>query len=199
MLYLTVRKVPYLRKNFSKRFAGWGNKKVDLFSDQLNTSDSILDIGCGSGLVAYTLSNNGFDVRSVDVSNCSLIPQISPEVYDGKRLPYADKSFDVALLLTVLHHCNHPEQVLSEALRVSHKVIVVEDTYNNVFQKYMTYLLDSFVNLGTSSMTYQNKNHQEWIETFQKAGGIVSFERQRNQVVLLKQSIFIVESKLGDA
>jgi len=67
-------------------------------------------------------------------------------LYDGKKIPYDDDSFDVALLITVLHHTPHPEKILQEAQRVAKKIVLVEDVYSTVFHKYVTYFFDSLVN-----------------------------------------------------
>lgn len=50
-------------------------------------------------------------------------------LHDGVSLwPYADGSFDVCLLLFVLHHISDQlQRTLSEAARVAKKVLVLED------------------------------------------------------------------------
>ena len=49
-------------------------------------------------------------------------------LHDGVSLwPYEDDSFDICLLLFVLHHINTVQTTLSEAARVAKKVLVLED------------------------------------------------------------------------
>ncbi len=66
-------------------------------------SKRILDIGCGTGHVADLLTKEGRDLTLVDISDKSWVSTIKPIIYDGKRSPLPDKSFDTLLLLMVLH------------------------------------------------------------------------------------------------
>jgi ubiquinone/menaquinone biosynthesis C-methylase UbiE len=87
----------------------------------------VLDLGCGAG-------------DSVDLFR-SLEPHVkwtgadieqSPEVaertrtdadfvtFDGQRLPFADRSFDLVYCKQVLEHVRHPEPLLAEVARVLH-------------------------------------------------------------------------------
>ena len=68
----------------------------------------LLDIGCGLGREAFPLADSGFDVVGIDISRevVSQVRQLSEEkgygipfvLYDGKKLPFPDGSFDVVLI-----------------------------------------------------------------------------------------------------
>ena len=68
----------------------------------------LLDIGCGLGREAFPLSDLGYDVVGIDISRevISQVRQLSAEkgykipfiLYDGKKLPFPDDSFDAALI-----------------------------------------------------------------------------------------------------
>lgn len=48
--------------------------------------------------------------------------------YDGRHIPFKDGAFDTVLIAFVLHHCEHQDEVLREAARVSKgRVLVLED------------------------------------------------------------------------
>jgi SAM-dependent methyltransferase len=64
-------------------------------------------------------------VRGVDVL-VRRQTQIPVEAFDGRRLPYADSTFDAALIVDVLHHTDDPAELLREAARVA-PVVVVKD------------------------------------------------------------------------
>src|SRR3989337_138881 len=65
------------------------------------------------------------NITCVDVRLNPLCKSIPVIIYDGKKLPFQNETFDISLLIAVLHHCNEPLQVLDEAIRVSSKKIVI--------------------------------------------------------------------------
>jgi ubiquinone/menaquinone biosynthesis C-methylase UbiE len=53
-------------------------------------------------------------------------------VADGHYLPWADDSFDVALLHAMLHHDHRPKDTIKEAFRVAREIVILEPNGNNV-------------------------------------------------------------------
>ena len=107
----------------------------------------ILDVGLGNGFVAkqvrdyYNIYMEGVDV--VDYNETD----IKNTMYDGLNLPFKDNSFDCVLILQTLHHCSDQIQVLKEAKRVSRgDIIIMEEVYNNYFEKIITFLHDYISN-----------------------------------------------------
>lgn len=131
---------------------------------------TIIDIGSGNCLLASRLTAGGFKVTPVDISNNSFIPSLTPIIYNGTKLPFNDKSFETALLVTVLHHIPQPELVLKEASRVAKKVIIIEEIYNNLLTKYITFIIDSVFNLEFFGHPHSNKTDKGWRETFASLG-----------------------------
>jgi len=94
----------------------------------LPARSSILDVGCGNGLLAARLSKLAPDmtVRGVEVHarpDCA----ISYDLFDGERLPFEHAAFDGCLFVDVLHHTRTPEVILAEARRVSRQFILIKD------------------------------------------------------------------------
>jgi len=95
--------------------------------------ERVLNLGSGDGVVSEWIRRRFHsEVVDVDVSDMSLVREHPPVVYDGKHLPFPDRSFDVVVIVFVLHHCTDQEQVIREAARVCRRsVLVIEDTYRN--------------------------------------------------------------------
>jgi ubiquinone/menaquinone biosynthesis C-methylase UbiE len=89
---------------------------------------SLLDIGCGDGKLAHLLLEKRPDLRieGVDVllRKKTWLP-VKP--FDGINLPFAEASFDGAMLIDVLHHTLDPLPLLRQALRVSRRWVIVKD------------------------------------------------------------------------
>lgn len=70
----------------------------------------VLDLGCGLGGYHPGLKNVFHSLHGTDVSKASVEMAarrhdwVQYTSYDGKRLPYADASFDVVFTITVMHH-----------------------------------------------------------------------------------------------
>ena len=128
----------------------------------------ILDIGTGVGGIAAFLVKKGYEVKSVDVDDVSCFKEFPTKVYDGKNMPYEDNSFDTALIIHVLHHCEDRIQVLREALRTSKRVIFIEDTYINRFEWLVVSLNDMLGNNEFYSHKYGTL--KEWREIIKKEG-----------------------------
>jgi ubiquinone/menaquinone biosynthesis C-methylase UbiE len=63
--------------------------------------------------------------------------------YDGGKLPFEDNSFDATLAVFVLHHCMDTTASLKELIRVAKKkIIIIEEIYNNEFEKFLLFSHD---------------------------------------------------------
>jgi len=90
---------------------------------------SVLDIGCGGGLLTNYLAQKGHLVTGVDLSESSL--QIARDLDTTKsvnyikanayQLPFSDKSFDVVCAMDILEHVEQPQVLIQEASRVLKK------------------------------------------------------------------------------
>lgn len=90
----------------------------DELINSLSYSESIFDIGCGSGQLALLLAEftkakriGGIEINETLVANASALLkeyrdkiEISFQVYDGKAIPDIIEDYSFILLIDVLHH-----------------------------------------------------------------------------------------------
>ena len=135
----------------------------------------VLDLGAGENYVgAALLSRYGIWVCSADVGAFRRVP--GPYViYDGLRLPFVARAFDTTLTLLTLHHCENPELVLDEAVRVTRKrIIIIESVYRNRRERFWLDLLDHRLNRyrhgGGMRIPVSFRRPEEWQGLFESRG-----------------------------
>lgn len=97
-------------------------------AEVLPPNASVLDVGCGDGLIAKRILARRPDLqlRGLDVF---IRPHthVPVDPFDGVTLPCADRSIDCVMFVDVLHHTPDPAQLLREAARVARRAIVLKD------------------------------------------------------------------------
>ncbi len=166
-----VLKVPLLRSIATALLVRRAQHIVNGIRSHILPGEHVLDIGAGSCHVAELVAQYGCEVTAVDVVDQSFVSEYKPMLYDGIRLPFDDNSFDVALLITVLHHIKDPVAVLAEAQRVCRRLVIIEeDIYDTAWRKYVTFLFDSAYNFEWIGHPHTNKTDKEWRRVFDQLG-----------------------------
>jgi len=195
MILNAIRNVDLIGKFYASNLGKkWIDKKLRNVLPYLNTTEQLIDIGSGNGMITHTLRQKGFSCTPMDVADLSILPDVEVVVYDGLNMPFEDQHFDTALLLTVLHHTPDPIPVLKETARIAKKIVIIEDVYKNIIQQYMTYGMDTLVNLGHSSMTYQNKSDQEWKQAFKELGFSLEQESSQSILFFFRQATYVLST-----
>lgn len=159
--------------------------KLERLKDLYPSNASVLEIGSGNGALNKLLQENKLRVNAIDIENKSIFPEIKPRLYDGSILPFENRSFQVAQMITMLHHTSHPETIIKEAMRVSDTIIIMEDVYSNPLQKYITWFTDSIVNWEFSTHPHTNKTDDEWRKLFTQLNLLVAEVKYHNGFLLL--------------
>ena len=140
----------------------------------------LVDVGCGDG--HYSLqywdatqprSLTGVDIaeRAVELANKRKGPRpVTFLTGDCHHLPFADDSFDVALLQAILHHDDDPLQTIREAFRVAPEVVIHEPNGCNPGLKIIEKL--SPYHREHAEKSYSHWRMRQWIE--QAGGGMAS-------------------------
>ena len=161
--------------NLAARFAGGRPERVRLIHDQIAryvpAGASVLDLGCGDGLVGASFADGARQVQLADVKdrNRTALPFAR---YDGRTLPFPDKSFDVALLVTVLHHCDDPAAFLREVMRVTRRrIVAIETVYLSEPHRSFNIFFDWFYNrvlTDGDAVPYKFNSPEGWWFLFRK-------------------------------
>lgn len=171
---------------------------LELITPLLGESKKILDLGCGSGEVSKALLGSGYLVTSVDVVDKVKVEGVKVLVYDGVNIPFKDKDFDVVLLITVLHHVKDYDKLLIEAGRVANKVVLVEDVYENWWDKLNIWFWDSVLNLEFFGHPHQNRDDLGWKKVFADLKFDLLAERSgkiRELVYEFKQKAYLIQRR----
>jgi SAM-dependent methyltransferase len=97
---------------------------------------SLLDVGCGEGVLTHQWAQRLGDDRRVvgiDLDDPALhaewakrtAPNLSYRVMKAENLPFADDEFDTATAIEVLEHVPDPEHTVAEMARVAQRWLLV--------------------------------------------------------------------------
>jgi SAM-dependent methyltransferase len=99
------------------------------------TPGSLLDVGCGEGVLVQRWAQRMGDGRvvGVDLQEESIqagwaahrAPNLEYRVLQDARLPFADDEFDLASAIEVLEHLPEPERTLAEMARCARRHLLV--------------------------------------------------------------------------
>jgi len=157
---------------FSKIYEQNAKKMCLDCQDFIKKGSKILDLGCGSGIVAKNFQNFfQAEIIGVDIKD-NRIFKIPFQIIDGKNLPFSENSFDVVLISYVLHHSRDPISLIKEAKRISRdKIIIYEDLPKGFMSKLICkihgFAFDKFFQNPTSTSF---KLEEEWERIFNNTG-----------------------------
>ncbi len=113
--------------------AGFERTLDELFA--IAAPSSILDVGCGEGILtekwAIRLAAGrvvGFDLEDPKLAAewaTRARPNLAFQTGDAKRLPYGDREFDMVTAIEALEHIPDPDRVVAEMARVAASQLLV--------------------------------------------------------------------------
>jgi ubiquinone/menaquinone biosynthesis C-methylase UbiE len=121
-----MRRYDLTARMYDTRYAEEQAAKYHAALKHLDIHDSVLDVGCGTGLFFSHVVADAQNVVGVDISN-SLLLQAKERTRtffnvhlvqaDADHLPFRDACFNVVLAFTVLQNMPKPLETLSELRR----------------------------------------------------------------------------------
>ena len=139
---------------------------------------SILDVGCGTGILLQQLCQldkglnlYGMDIapEMVKVANTKVGKSVEIRQGSANSLPYGDNSFDCVTCVTSFHHYPNPDNSLQEMFRVlklGGKLVLLDPFTNGFLRKAICAILGILFNeKGINLFTKEQMYHM-----FQKAG-----------------------------
>lgn len=99
-------------------------KRLDFIADVLHkslpTGATVLDVGCGNGIISRGLGRKGFTVKGIDVSEKAIarakelndMPNVSFEVVSAEQLAVSSEKYHAVVCSEVLEHLNEPQKLL---------------------------------------------------------------------------------------
>jgi 2-polyprenyl-3-methyl-5-hydroxy-6-metoxy-1,4-benzoquinol methylase len=116
-----------------RMMAGFEGTLEQLFTAA--TPRSLLDVGCGEGVLVHEWAQRLGDARvvGIDLEEPSIqagwaqrqAPNLEYRVMRAENLPFAENEFDTACAIEVLEHVPDPEHTLAEMTRCSERHLLV--------------------------------------------------------------------------
>jgi SAM-dependent methyltransferase len=149
----------------------------DSLSDLIPPNSTVLDVGCGDGLISRLIMDRRPDVQlsGIDVMVRSET-RISVSEFNGIEIPFPDKSFDAVMFVDVLHHTDDPLVLLREAKRVARKFILIKDHRRNGLLAGSTLRFMDWIGNAHHgvALPYNYWPHDRWGQGFSELGLKVS-------------------------
>jgi 2-polyprenyl-3-methyl-5-hydroxy-6-metoxy-1,4-benzoquinol methylase len=180
--------------------------EIDAVVDLLPKCGRLLEIGAGTGWQSMILKNRGYDVIAIDLHSTKYREnRIWPVIdYDGKHIPFKDKTFDIVFSSNVLEHildiCEFQKEI-HRAVTASGRVIHVVPSSSWRFWTNITHIIRYLTMPSKHGEHARNSlteiyyfGHQRWAQLFRETGWTV-LARYSNRLFYTGNSI--MDSRLS--
>lgn len=123
---------------YYKKILDRAKNVVDIFK-----YENIIDVGCGTGALCYVLNKKGLKVTGIDAAK-KMINIAEKNLHNNKeidlvqasvleRIPFDEKSFDIAISSYVLHGMknNERQMMYAEMSRIARHMVIFHDYNDN--------------------------------------------------------------------
>ena len=163
-------------------FTGWYHERyiferrihrlAAALASAIPVNSRVLDIGAGDGRLDKFLIQQRPDISitglDVLVRQQTAIP-VAP--FDGRHLPFPDQSWDIAMLVDVLHHTGQVMDLLKEAGRVGRAIVIKDHLDEGMASNRTLRFMDSVGNARHGvALPYNYWSRRKWQAAFQELG-----------------------------
>ena len=144
---------------------------ADTYKKWVKPKAKVLDVGCGTGVVADELQKLlGIKVTGCDIDSYLLRDIPFKKMGSFSKIPYKNRQFDFSMFNDVLHHTEfgNQEKLLKEALRVSKRILIFE--LIPTFTGKISDLLINKIHNPNMNIPYTYRKPNEWKNLFKKLG-----------------------------
>lgn len=147
-----------------RRIGAKGKAKNIIEITKNHNFGNLIEVGAGDGNILLGLSSKNFcrNYTAAEISD-SAIEQIKKKAisglndivqFDGYKLPFKDKEFDIAICSHVIEHVEHPRLLLREIKRISKEQVfeIPIDFSLNVDKKVKHFTAYGHINIYTPSL-----------------------------------------------
>jgi 2-polyprenyl-3-methyl-5-hydroxy-6-metoxy-1,4-benzoquinol methylase len=93
---------------------------LDALNDNIAKGGTVLDVGCGNGIITKSMGKAGFKMNGIDISEKAIekakssndLPNVSFEVVSAEELAVNRFQYDAVICSEVLEHLNEPQSLL---------------------------------------------------------------------------------------
>ena len=109
--YRKNREVRMQREKTLEEWIAWEDRYIQTYASILGEAPRgpVLDIGCGTNHLAKAFHARGIEAEGIDVDRAD---------FEKDALPYADDSFNTAILHAVIEHLMKPDMLMRELARI---------------------------------------------------------------------------------
>ena len=142
---------------------------ANVYKNWIKRNAKVLDIGCGTGVVADYLANSlKLDMVGCDIDKYLLSDIKFKKMASRSKLPFKKNEFSFSMFNDVLHHTEYINQakLLSESLRVSNKVLIFE-LKPTLVGKLFDFILNKIHNFKME-VPYTYREKDAWLKLFKE-------------------------------
>jgi ubiquinone/menaquinone biosynthesis C-methylase UbiE len=146
---------------------------AEMLEEYSYSNSSILDIGCGTGLITRNLHAEqtvGLDINLWNLRKTNIHSPLSESIQSaGEQLPFRSSIFSAVLCTDILEHVPEPRRILEEAYRVLKQdgTLIGSVPSDNILWRFRKYMLSTCPGLEPFHRNYSITQVSHMLSAFE--------------------------------